>query len=240
MPTSKNKTSDKVFPSIKAIAFDLDDTLLDTSGLLVPQAARQACQKLLDAGLKCDLQTCLDYRAKKALHMSHTEIFPEIAQQFGPLPAQDVQKAVDAFYIPQLPDSLPIFNGALENLQKLHPHYILYVVTMGHKATQLQKIKSLGIGPFFKNIYVLDNVKKERKETAFLEILRQENITPPELLSFGNRLSAEIRDAKKIGATACHFIYGEHADEKPSSIFDAPDVTITNHSEFISACQLLD
>lgn len=45
--------------AIKCIAFDLDDTLVDTSQLLVPLAARQACEAMINNGVKGDIDTCL-------------------------------------------------------------------------------------------------------------------------------------------------------------------------------------
>ena len=46
----------------RTIIFDLDDTLLETSRLLVPQAERESCLEMIAAGLDCDLDTCLKAR----------------------------------------------------------------------------------------------------------------------------------------------------------------------------------
>ena len=64
---------------IRSIAFDLDDTLLDTTGLLVPQASQDAFQILIDAGLRLDLKTCEDYRLSLIKTISHKDVFKKLA-----------------------------------------------------------------------------------------------------------------------------------------------------------------
>ena len=84
----------------------------------------------------------------------------------------------------------------------------------------------------------MDGMKKERKRQAFSEIIEALKINPSELLSIGNRLSQEIRDAKELGATTCYFKFGEHIGESPKSHLENPDFTIEKHSELIATCHL--
>jgi len=225
--------------SIKCIAFDLDDTLVDTSQLLVPLAARQACQAMIDNGVSADIDTCLAWRANKAAELSHQEIFQGFIDKYGSsTPNIALQAAMKAFYNPEVPPRLPLMDGAEANLKKLSQKYILFLVTSGEPAAQERKIKAAGIESYFKKIYLVNNFKKEEKKDAFLDILKTENLQPAELLSIGNRLSQEIRHAKLCGAKTCYFCHGEHVGEQPTQREDYPDVTIYKHSEFISACKL--
>ncbi|MBV2168670.1 MAG: HAD family hydrolase, partial [Bdellovibrio sp.] len=99
----------------KSISFDLDDTLLDTSGLLVPMAAQRACEAMLAAGLRCDLQDCLNMRQELASRYSHTEIFTQIVNRYGTnQQGKAIHDALEEFYNPQVPDSLPLLPGSLE------------------------------------------------------------------------------------------------------------------------------
>ncbi len=224
---------------VKVIAFDLDDTLLDTSGLLVPRAAERACQAMLNAGLQCTLEQCLTDREILAKELSHREIFAQIASKYGATNSSSaIEGALKEFYNPQIPDQLPLLPGALKNLEILKDRYSLYLVTMGSLPAQQKKIQSLGIASFFKEIFILDSFKGERKETAFRKIIAQENILPWQLLSVGNRLSSEIRDGKICGGQTCYFAYGEHVGEHPAVPEDQPDVTIFSHKELLSACAL--
>jgi putative hydrolase of the HAD superfamily len=109
---------------------------------------------------------------------------------------------------------------------------------MGALQAQQQKIDALGIAPFFKKIFIIDTLSGSKKDTAFLEIIRSENLRPEEVLSIGNRLCSEIRYAKKCGCETCYFAYGEHVGEKPEVPEDHPDYTIQYHHELIAACGL--
>lgn len=225
--------------SIKCIAFDLDDTLLDTSGILVPEASRRACQAMINYGLECELQQCLDLRGQLTIDHSHTEIFPIIAERYScTQPEQAIAAAIREFYNPEIPDFLPPLPGVIENLEYLSTKYQLFVVTMGNQATQLKKVNALKISHYFEKIYVVDSLQQQKKRKAFEDIIASHNIQPEELLSIGNRISSEIRDANVLGAKSCHFYFGEHRDEPFGTPFDKPHFIIKNHRELRSTCNL--
>ena len=223
----------------KSLAFDLDDTLLDTSGLLVPMAAKKSCEAMIAAGLQCELKDCLQMRQELAANLSHTEIFTQIANRFGTnQKGKAIHDALEKFYNPEFPETLPLMSGAIDNLQKLGQSYNLFLVTMGAPEAQMRKIKALNIEKHFKKIYILNGFIGERKESAFLDIIKNMQHRPNELLSIGNRLSSEIRDGKKVGADTCYFAYGEHVGETPRCPEDHPDFTITQHKDLIPQCGL--
>jgi protein MpaA len=170
-------------PKISAIAFDLDDTLLDTSHLLIP-------------------------------------IFgtPAFSQRIR--------------------EPLPLMPGAKESLETLKGKYKLFLVTMGDPAVQQEKIKSLGITSYFEKVYFADLSKGENKGMCFQSLLKEHRLQPKELLSVGNRRSAEIREAKRLGAWTCLFKHGEHILEKSEGPLDEPDFEISSHHEMIERCKL--
>lgn len=223
----------------KSIAFDLDDTLLDTSGLLVPLAARRACEAMIAAGLRCEMNECLQMRQDLAAGYSHTEIFTQILNRYGTnQKGKAIHDALEEFYNPHIPGTLPLLPGSLENLEVLKQRYHIFLVTMGAQETQAKKIQALGIAGHFKKIYILNGFIGEKKDSAFQDILETEAHPPRELLSIGNRLSSEIRDGKRLGATTCYFAYGEHVGEKPQFPEDHPDFTVSHHKDLIPTCGL--
>lgn len=224
---------------IRAIAFDLDDTLLNTSGLLVPMAATKACLALMSVGATCSLEECLQMRKDLSSQRSHPEIFGRIADEFD-CPDRDlgIQVAISEFYNPEVPENLPLIEGARDNLELLSKKYDLYLVTMGIREAQARKIKALNISSYFKSIYILDTLRGEKKLNAFQDILLKGPYAPQELLSVGNRLSAEIRDAKLLGCHTCYFEFGEHIGELATQKEDIPDFTIQTHYELMKECNL--
>lgn len=224
---------------IRSIAFDLDDTLLDTTGLLVPQASQDAFQILIDAGLSLDLKTCEQHRLNLIKTISHKDVFKKLAHEYGTAATQAaVELANKAFYHPRLPEKLDLLPGAIENLNILRGKYNLYLVTAGFQDAQAAKVKSLGIAHYFKKIFVVNSLNAEKKFTAFKMILNDDNIKPEELLCIGNSLSSEIKDARQIGARACYFEFGEDRGAVPNEPQYQPHYHIKTHQELIAACQL--
>ncbi len=222
----------------KALAIDLDDTLLDTTGLLAPKVTAEAFAILINAGLGLTPEQCESYRQEQVKTLSHREVFENIALQFG----NDQTKAaapiaIKTFYEPKIPDFLPLLEGARENLDYLKKKYPLYLVTAGAKDTQLQKAQSMGILGDFKKIYVVNSTIKNRKFDVFKEIIAHLNIQPSQLFCFGNSLSSEIKDALEIGATACHFDFGEERGAL-ENLVRIPHFKISHHKELIPTCQL--
>lgn len=224
----------------QALAFDLDDTLIDTTGALVPMASLATFEAMKKNGLTCEYGAFEQFRKIGALSMSHQLIFRKLAELMGPPDRIETltQIGIDTFYNPVLPKKLDLLEGALENLKTLSSQYSLYLVTSGVPATQSKKVQIAGIEQYFEKCFFMDGMKKERKRQAFSEIIETLNIKPTELLSIGNRLSQEIRDAKELGAMTCYFKFGEHVGESPKSHFDHPDFTIEKHSELIAKCRL--
>lgn len=224
---------------IRAVAFDLDDTLIDTSGLLVPQAAQSACEAMTDAGLDCSLAECLTWRAELAPNHSHRDIFRMVAERAGasdPARLGDVGSRV--FYNPPLPERLELLPGAEEVLNDLATRMPIFLVTSGVGDTQRKKIRAAGLEDRFHRIFLIEKFKDESKETAFRRILSDLKISPSSLLSVGNRLREEIRHAKKVGARTCYFEHGEHLGETPEGPFDIPDHRIRSWREFRTECRL--
>ena len=125
---------------IRAIAFDLDDTLLDTSGLLVPKATRHSFQILIQHGLKLTLDQCEQNRIDLIRTVSHKDVFQMLADKYGTAATSSaVPAAIQAFYQPPIPATLPLIAGARENIDYLKKKYSLYVVTAGAEDTQKNK-----------------------------------------------------------------------------------------------------
>lgn len=224
---------------IRAIAFDLDDTLMDTTGILVPRAALNAFQILIDAGLKLTLEQCEEKRTQMIKNVSHKDVFATLAKDHGTTETLKVlDHANKAFYEPHLQNQLPLLEGARQNIDQLKNNYSLYIVTAGFESAQNQKVKALGIHRDFKKVFVVNSLEKERKFGAFQKILELENIQPDELLCIGNSLSSEIKDAKKLGAVACYFEFGEDRGAVSSDPAEKPDYHVKHHFDVIPTCKL--
>jgi len=225
--------------AITTIAFDLDDTLLNTSGLLVPAASKQAFNILIHDGLSISIDECERHRVEAIKTISHKDLFLQLAQNYGnEKTLKAVEKATRAFYEPELPEYLPLIDGAESLINDLKNKYHLYIVTAGYESGQKNKIKSLRIGPLFKDVFVVNSLNNERKIDAFRKILSLENIQPENLLCVGNSLSSEIRDAKELGAVSCYFEFGEDRGKIPTDPKFRPDYHIKEIRQLKNTCKI--
>ncbi len=223
---------------IKAIAFDLDDTLLDTTGLLAPQYALATFDFMIQKGLSLSLIECELRRQELIKKISHREVFEKFANEFGTDETRAaLQQTIEMFYNPALPKRLPLMPGARDNINYLKDKYVLYLVTAGAEKSQLAKAYALGVVPDFKAVIVVNSLLKHRKKDAFESIIASEKIESENLLCIGNSISSEIKDALDIGALACHFEHGEARGEI-SDLIRPPHFHVKNHSELIKICQL--
>ncbi len=224
---------------IKAIAFDLDDTLLDTTNLLVPSASQQAYSLMIKAGLKLTPEKCEELRLKLIKVISHRDFFEKLASDFGDdFTKSAAKEAIKLFYEPTLPAKLPLMPGARENIDYLKNKYKLYLVTAGNEKGQRNKVKSLGIEKDFIEVHVVNSLVKARKKTVFLDLIQKNLLKPEELLCIGNSLNSEIKDALEIQAQACYFEFGEDRGTLAECPDIKPDFHIKHHRELITACLL--
>ena len=224
------------------LVFDLDDTILDTTGVLIPQASAEACAAMIEAGLKADVASCVRVRTELAKSGVRNDVFSEVARHFGVKPSAqeaDVARIGSArFYNRKVDPSITLIPAAREMLRDLQSRYGLHLVTAGDTATQKAKINALKLHELFDTISVVDTHDGTRKGDAFLSIQNKTGAKPEAYLSIGNRLDAEIADAKKLHWMTCWVRYGEHSGDHPRNEFEKPDFNIESIEELIAACRL--
>ena len=74
------------------LIFDLDDTLIDTTCLIVPQAAKKSCEALVGGGVQASLEQLLIRRKVLAVGLSHSKIFPNLPANLG---SNQIQQSIN-------------------------------------------------------------------------------------------------------------------------------------------------
>jgi FMN phosphatase YigB (HAD superfamily) len=142
------------------IIFDLDDTLIDSSGCLGPAKFKAALKALDNAGL--DFGN-LPSAHEKLIKLDRTcgsgkETLTKFLQS---LPNGEVylNLALEKYY--GVMDNCPplkLLPGSLEVLNDLHVKHILALVTSGQENEQLRKMQEVAINPgLFKHLIIIDN-----------------------------------------------------------------------------------
>lgn len=231
------------------ITFDLDDTLLDTSGALIPAAARRAIEVMTTAmhvpheaeAWIARRQEILraDPRADVWLRLTHGD---EDVADLG-------RRAFFTHPIETLPDeALRATPGAFEILEWAKARATLHLVTSGDATTQAKKVARLGIAHYFESIQYVDahhamptklagaqSGSSHAKYAAFQKTqARFPDIPATSFLSIGNRVDTDLGEAKMQGWKTVWVRYGEHATLIPRDTNEIPDFEVSSLTELLS------
>ncbi|HLB53381.1 MAG TPA: HAD family hydrolase [Chlamydiales bacterium] len=190
------------------IVFDLDDTLIDTSGSVTPFKMGECLKRLIEKGMEVknfeetyhELLTfnCDSPSSKEALarliwkvgfppekaHLAFTELT-------APLPAH--------FSIPTTPNAFDV-------LKHFHSRYPLALVTGGNLSFQSDKMEKAGLDRslFSKIAIPEDSVKKVVYETLSKEF----SVPAHDIWVCGDRIEMDLKPAKELGFHTIHMQWG--------------------------------
>lgn len=220
------------------VVFDLDDTLLDTSGGLIPAAARRACGAMLDAGLPGTVDAALQLRLKLLNENPRATVWISIAKALAPKDmahskveawAEIGQRSFFTHPIEKLPPgTLRLATGAADALHfARHAGFAkLHLVTSGDENTQRKKLEHLGLAESFDSTHFVA-AKEGAKHVAFKSIAeRFRDVPPAAFLSIGNRVDTDLGEAKLLGWRTAWVRYGEHASLVPQKACEIPDFEV--------------
>lgn len=220
------------------VSFDLDDTLLDTSGALIPVAARRAVQAMIQASGKSDsVESWLTRRIEILRADPRADVWLQLAK--GEDEIADIGRR-SFFTLPfesLPPDAIRPTPGAFEILKWCAERATLHLVTSGDPVTQKKKIERLGVESFFKTIQYVDPkyAYGRTKNHAFRETQeRYPELKPTDFVSIGNRVDMDLGEAKVLGWKTAWVHYGEHASLTPRKPEEIPDFEVASLAELLS------
>ena len=191
----------------KFLLFDLDHTLLDFD-----VAEDIALTQLLEEEGVEDLQAYKDYYVPmnktlwKDLEQKKITKQELVNTRFSKLFAHfGIEK--DGAYLAEryqffLSKQGQIFPGVEDLLKKLiHQGYELYAATNGITAIQTGRLAQSGIAPFFKEIFISEQLHTQKPDAAFYEKIgaRIPNFDKNYALMIGDSLSADIQGGNNAG-----------------------------------------
>ena len=184
------------------IAFDLDDTLIDTSGIVTPYKLREIASFLLKGGVNVGSE--LEDLDKTSASSKDTvritlerhnasHLFDEALTIFSsPLPKD--------FKIPTTPDAKKV-------LQILRQRgHTLALVTGGKRAYQLEKLEKAGLEPsIFSKISIPED---SQKRPHYKALLKEFLASPGECVAVGDRVPMDLAPAHELGFRTVHMLWG--------------------------------
>ena len=191
----------------KFLLFDLDHTLLDFD-----TSEDVALTQLLKEEGVADIQAYKDYYVPmnkslwKDLELKKITKQELVNTRFSRLFAHfEIEK--DGVYLAEryqffLAQQGQVFSGAMELLDSLIDRgYELYAATNGITTIQTGRLEQSGIAPFFKEIFISEQLHTQKPDAAFYEKIgaRIPNFNKNHALMIGDSLSADIQGGNNAG-----------------------------------------
>jgi putative hydrolase of the HAD superfamily len=216
---------------IKAIIFDLDDTLYDCSGTLVLKSKKLAA-KIISKAIKCSEAEALKLQLELEGRLGpKADISRKIADLYN-LSEEFCKEISDTINTLEV-ESAVLFSDAMASINELKRiGYKLFLVTFGNRGMQEKKIKVLGLESAFDEIIITENPRG--KEKCFKEILIKYDLKPEQVLCVGDKMKDEIEAGKRLGMSTVLMRHGRHYNFYKSAINDSTPYTyITKISDLL-------
>lgn len=208
------------------IIFDLDDTLLDTSGSVTPFKMRECLKRLVEDGAEvgCFEEAYVDLMALNSVSARAKDALLQFASKVG---CRNPSRAISELTAP-LPAgfTVPTTPNAKEILYYFRSKYFLAIVTGGHPPFQREKMEKAGLelSIFSKIAIPEDSVKKPYYEGLAKEF----SIKPDQIWVCGDRIEMDLVPAHELGYKTIHMRWGRG---KMATRSDWISHTITSLSE---------
>lgn len=222
---------------IKAILFDLDNTLIDFMTMKY-RSCEAAIDAMIAAGLRIEKN-----RARKILFglydkygIEHKEIFQKFLKQTtGKIDYRIVAHGIIAYR--KIKESqLAPYPNVIPTLIELAKKYKLAIISDAPIMRAWTRLVSMNIDDFFDVVITSADVRRTKdKKTPFMAALKKLNVKPEEALMVGDRLSRDILPAKKLGIKTCYARYGAKYEKKqPKKGKSGADYDITDIKDLLN------
>lgn len=198
---------------IKAVLFDLDNTLIDFMTM-----KRKCCEAAIDAmigaGLKLERKKALNllFKLYDRYGIEYQTIFQKFLKQAkGKIDYRILAHGVIAyrkikeFYLAPYPNVIP-------TLLSLKKKYRLAIISDAPRIEAWLRLDTMKLDDFFDLVITAGDVRKTKTTgTPFKSALKLLKIRPEEALMVGDRVERDIKIAKSLGIQTCYARYGAKA-----------------------------
>lgn len=197
---------------IKAILFDLDNTLLDFLTFKI-ETAKAAAKAMVAHGLPATegeaYGKIFSVYDKKGIEYQKT--FSDVVKPFNLEinAAEKIQQAAIIAYLERKFRVLKPYAGVLETLAELRKKHKLGIVTDAPRNKAWQRLVITGLQNEFDVVVTHDDTLEEKPHPSpFYLALRKLNLLAPACLFVGDNPERDIKGAKEVGMHTCLAKYG--------------------------------
>ena len=197
---------------IKYILFDVDDTLLDF-GKAEAAAIRKTFERIGIPVTEELIRRYSEINAQQWARFEKGEITREklLTERFdilfSELGINVPSEMAQASYEYLLGIGHYFVDGAEELLEALKDKYELYIVSNGNASVQDRRLKSAGIIPYFKDIFISERVGFNKPSAEFFDACFEHipGFEKDKAIIVGDRLSSDILGGINAGVKTCWF-----------------------------------
>ncbi|MDD4353076.1 MAG: TIGR02253 family HAD-type hydrolase [Candidatus Nanoarchaeia archaeon] len=221
---------------IKAVLFDLDNTLIDFVKMKL-ECSKESVKAMIKAGLEMDEETAYN----KLLELYYETSLEDhlIFQHFlkkntGKVDYKILSAAIVAYK--KIVNGLLIpYEGVYDTLKKLKSKgLILGVVTDARKLNAWIRLTSAGLSNYFEIVLTLGDSKyKKPHKRPFIKAARQLKLKPEEIIFVGDNPQRDIKGAKKVGMKTAFAQYGFSFKEKTNNEDEKPDYILNEFNDLL-------
>ncbi|MCB1044514.1 MAG: HAD hydrolase-like protein [Acidobacteria bacterium] len=205
---------------------------MDTRGLLVDPAAKEACEAMIQAGLNAKSQEAFLQRQSMFEANPRADVYESLVNHFGIKPGSSVSEGDlatvgrKAFYHREVEPHIELFPPVRNLLRRLRSRgFKLFLVSAGSPDTQRQKIEILNISDEFDDIFLVDSARGESKFEVIQGILGL-GFQAHTVLVVGDRIDREIAAGNRLGTWTCRLSHGEYSHLVPTHVHEVAHFTI--------------
>ncbi len=196
---------------VKAVLFDLDNTLVDFVGMK-KKAARSAAYAMADAGLKEDAESlsCELFDFYLGYWIEADDAFERfLLQKYGKVDMRVLAAGVNA-YLKEKYLHLRAYPGVKETLVELKKLGLrLAVVSDGVRLKAWMRLNEAGIDGYFDCVVTFDDTgKKKPSSEPFRKAVEALGVSPEQCLFVGDWPDRDIAEAKALGMKTALASYG--------------------------------
>ncbi len=217
--------------ALRAVFFDLDETLLDTSG--TSRARGERITTMLKRELpNLDGASFLERLLEKTPKTGWALGVAPLIEELGLLETSLGHKAIELWFFQGCLDLARTLPGAEEALRAISQVYTLGVITNGLEYRQRAKFESLPIHELFDVFLTSEAAGAEKPSPEIFQLaLGRAGVLPAEAAFVGDRLDVDVLGAQQAGMTA---IWVDHQGRVPAGSGPEPDATFTDFGELPS------
>jgi len=213
---------------IKAVIFDVDNTLIDFIRMknMTLEAAASA---MIDAGLKEKKSSIIKEMWKLLDQYGYED--PSVFQRY-------LKKTIGKIDFKILANAVNAYRKVRYGYLEPYPHVFATLLRLREKGIKLAilsdapklkawiRLTAMKIDNFFDIVVAHEDTGKLKPDPApFKAVLQQLKVKPEECLMIGDRPDRDIQGAKKIGMQTCFASYGNPKHGKTGADYEISDIS---------------